>query len=158
MHLVDYYIPIGNHSVDLFMRADWLSVVDKVQSLYQGRPASLKEPDALVPIKFLDTYEELENWQPFAYSQQMSDYPGSPAYSTSTFTALCSLSLTMNDILSCIYTEKSSDQSGAQLSEMLERLQTRLDDWKASLPAHLQITTSQPAHATIPPPHVFSLQ
>ncbi|ETS78440.1 hypothetical protein PFICI_10502 [Pestalotiopsis fici W106-1] len=34
-------------------------VVDKIQSLYQGRPFTIKESDTLVPIKFLDTYEEL---------------------------------------------------------------------------------------------------
>ena len=37
------------------------SVVDKIQSLYQGRPASLQEFDIRVPLTFNDNYEELEH-------------------------------------------------------------------------------------------------
>jgi hypothetical protein len=133
-------------------------VVDKIQSLYQGRPASLKETDAVVPIKFLDTYEELEHWQPFAHSTSVLEYRGSPAYSTSTFTALCKLSLTMSDILSCIYTERSFDQSPKELSGMLEKLQLRLDKWQEGLPLHLQFDPMRAGTVTFPPPHIFSLQ
>jgi hypothetical protein len=135
-----------------------LTVVDKIQSLYQGRPVSLKETDALVPIKFLDTYEELEHWQPFAYSTCAPDYPGTPAYSTSTFTLLCKLSLIMSDILSCIYTERSIDQSPTELASMLERLQLRLNQWQASLPNHLRFDPGKARGLAFPPPHVSSLQ
>ena len=117
----------------------------------------MKDTDALVPIKFLDTYEELENWQPFAYSTSASDYPGSPAYSTSTFTFLCKLSITMSDILSCIYTERSFDQSPAELASMLDKLQLKLNQWHDSLPCHLQFDLAKSQSATFPPPHVFSL-
>jgi hypothetical protein len=42
---------------------------------------------------------------------------------------------------------------------MLDRLQVRLDDWKAALPSHIQLNLSDPERAAaIPPPHVFSLQ
>ena len=133
-------------------------MVDKIQSLYQGRPASLKETDALVPIKFLDTFEELEHWQPFAYSTSAPDYPGSPAYSISTFKSLCELSITMSDILSCIYTERSFDQNPADLASMLEKLQLKLDSWEKSLPSHLQFDFAKTNSITYPPPHVFSLQ
>jgi len=130
--------------------------VDKIQSLYQGRPASLKESDTLVPIKFLDTYEEFENWRPFAYSVHSTHYPGSPAYSVSTFTALCRLSVVMSDILSCIYAERAFDQSSAQLSTVLESLNTKLAAWKNSLPAHLNFDPNKSTQ--IPPPHRLSLQ
>lgn len=133
-------------------------VVDKIQSLYQGRPVSLKEAEALVPIKFLDSFEELEHWQPFAYSTSATDYPGSPAYSISTFTFLCKLSITMSDILGCIYTERSSDQSPTELAGMLEKLQLKLDKWQTSLPTHLQFDPAKSNSGTFPPPHVFSLQ
>ncbi|KAL2802014.1 fungal-specific transcription factor domain-containing protein [Aspergillus granulosus] len=132
-------------------------VVDKVQSLYQGRPVSLKETDALVPIKFLDTYEELEHWMPFAYSTCAPDYPGTPAYSTSTFTFLCKLSLIMSDILNCIYTERSFDQSPTDLANMLDRVQLRLDQWRASLPEHLRFDPGRSHTLAFPPPHVSSL-
>lgn len=132
--------------------------MDKIQSLYQGRPVSLKETDALVPIKFLDTYEELEHWQPFAYSTSAPDYPGMPAYSISTFTYLCKLSLTMSDILSCIYTERSSNQSPAELASMLDELQLRLDQWQVGLPEHLRFDPGKAHSVAFPPPHVSSLQ
>ncbi|KAI9376519.1 PrpF protein-domain-containing protein [Aspergillus egyptiacus] len=124
-------------------------VVDKIQSLYQGRPVSLKETDALVPIKFLDTYEELEHWQPFAYSTSAPNYPGMPAYSTSTFTFLCKLSLIMSDILSCIYTERSFDQSPTALASNLDQLQLRLDQWQASLPEHLRLDLTNTQNLTV---------
>ncbi|KAJ4176332.1 hypothetical protein NW767_015487 [Fusarium falciforme] len=110
----------------------------------------------MVPTKFLDTYEELEFWKPFAYSTPTTgDYPGSPAYSVSTFTSLCKLSIAMSDILSCIYTERTTAQSPAELSSMLEKLQLKLNEWQTSLPDHLQADT---ASVVVPPPHVLSLQ
>lgn len=117
---------------------------------------TLKESDTLVPIKFLDTYEEFEHWKPFAYNSQSSDYPGSPAYSVSTFTALCRLSVVMSDILSSIYAERTFDKTTAELSSLLETLDSKLTAWKNSLPEHLHM---DPSKALRPrPPHVFSLQ
>ncbi|KAL4735115.1 fungal-specific transcription factor domain-containing protein [Aspergillus similis] len=148
----------SDEDLEIRRRVFWAAfVVDKIQSLYQGRPVSLKETDALVPIKFLDTYEELEHWQPFAYSNCASNYPGMPAYSTSTFTFLCKLSLTMSDILSCIYTERSSNQSPHELAKMLDELQLRLDQWEASLPKHLRFDPGHVRTVAFPPPHVSSL-
>jgi hypothetical protein len=133
-------------------------VVDKIQSLYQGRPVTLKDADAMVPIKFIDTYSELEFWQPFAYSTSKNDYSGSPAYSISTFTALCKLSIVMSEVLSCIYTVRTSDQSPDELSQVLDRLQRKLREWQMSLPDHLKPEAANAPGATVPPPHVLSLQ
>lgn len=131
------------------------AVVDKIQSLYQGRPVTIKESDTLVPIKFLDTYEELEHWTPLAYLTQ-SDvaYSGSPAYSISTFKHLCQLSVILSDILSTIYTERSSDKSSAELSTKLESIHATLQAWYRDLPDHLADLGKLP---TTPPPHVLSL-
>ncbi|KAL2854512.1 fungal-specific transcription factor domain-containing protein [Aspergillus pseudoustus] len=148
----------SDEDLEIRRRVFWGAfVVDKIQSLYQGRPVSLKETDALVPIKFLDTYEELEHWKPFAYSTSAPNYPGTPAYSTSTFTFLCKLSLIMSDILSCIYTERSFDQSATELASMLDRLQLKLDQWRASLPEHLRFDPGKSHGLAFPPPNVSSL-
>ncbi|KAL5047590.1 hypothetical protein BDW71DRAFT_196694 [Aspergillus fruticulosus] len=148
----------SDEDLEIRRRVFWGAfVVDKIQSLYQGRPVSLKETDALVPIKFLDTYEELEHWKPFAYSSCAPDYPGMPAYSTSTFTYLCKLSVIMSDILSCIYTERSFNQSPTELAKMLGELQLRLDQWHAHLPEHLQFDPAKVQTITLPPPHISSL-
>ncbi|KAF4429278.1 putative transcriptional regulatory protein [Colletotrichum fructicola] len=146
----------SDEDLEIRRRVFWGAfVVDKIQSLYQGRPASLKESDTLVPIKFLDTFEEFENWAPFAYSAQNHSYPGSPAYSVSTFTHLCRLSVVMSDILSCIYTERAFDKSPQELSTMLETLSSKLAAWKVDLPAHLIFDPK--SNTRVPPPHVLSL-
>jgi hypothetical protein len=131
-------------------------VVDKIQSLYQGRPVSIKESDTLVPIKFLDTYEELEHWAPFAYTAQTDSYPGSPAFSVSTFRQLCLLSVILGEILSSIYTERSSNTSPGDLSSRLQDVHQKLTAWRDNLPDHLRFTPAKTAFT--PPPHVMSLQ
>ncbi|KAM0278543.1 hypothetical protein ACHAQH_005111 [Verticillium albo-atrum] len=146
----------SDEDLEIRRRVFWGAfVVDKIQSLYQGRPVTIKESDTLVPIKFLDTYEEFKHWRPFAYSIQSNEYSGSPAYSVSTFTSLCRLSVAMSDILGCIYTERSFSQTATELSKMLETLNAKLIAWKESLPAHL-ISDPNKSSCT-PPPHVLSL-
>ncbi|KAM0243992.1 hypothetical protein ACHAP5_006656 [Fusarium lateritium] len=148
----------SDEDLEIRRRVFWGAfVVDKIQSLYQGRPVTLKEADAMVPIKFIDTYSELEFWQPFAYSTSKNDYSGSPAYSISTFTALCKLSIVMSEVLSCIYTVRTSDQSPDELSKVLDRLQRKLREWQTSLPDHLKPEVANAPGATVPPPHVLSL-
>lgn len=133
-----------------------IAVVDKIQSLYQGRPVSMKESDTLVPIKFLDTYEELEHWAPFAYTAQTDSYPGSPAFSVSTFRQLCLLSVILGDILTSIYTERSTKTSPADLSTKLQSIHEKLTAWRKDLPDHLVFNAAKASF--IPPPHVMSLQ
>lgn len=128
-----------------------------MQSLYQGRPVSLQQSDSRVPISFFDTYEEYEDWKPFAYDPHVrEDYPGSPAYSVSTFTGLCQLSVVMNSILNNIYAEASFDKSADELSELQKNFDARLGKWYEQLPQHLKIGPAE-IPAVIPPPHVLSL-
>lgn len=117
---------------------------------------TLKESDTLVPIKFLDTYEEFEFWRPMAFSLQSVEYPGTPAYSVSTFTALCRLSVVMSDVLSGVYAERTFDKTPSELSRLLESLDGKLKAWKSSLPPHLTIDAKNVLKPT--PPHVFSLK
>lgn len=128
-----------------------------MQSLYQGRPVSLQESDSRVPISFLDTYEEYEHWMPFAYDRTVQEtYPGSPAYSVSTFTGLCQLSVIMNGILNNIYAEATFDKSPDELSELQNTLDLRLRSWHEQLPSQLRLDPSKPP-SVIPPPNVLSL-
>ena len=129
-------------------------VVDKIQSLYQGRPVSLQHCDTRVSLSFMDHYEELEPWQPFAYSDTQS-YSGSPGYSVSTFIQLCKLSLVLNEILNKVYSERSLNRSPHDLIASLNTLDGQLREWYDALPDHLRFN----AHATkvVPPPHVLSL-
>jgi hypothetical protein len=126
-------------------------------SLYQGRPVSLQEADTSVPITFLDKFEEKENWTPFAYgSDSHADQIGSPAYSVSTFTALCELSRIMNQILNSIYAERIFDRASSELSQILDDLHSKMESWNQSLAQHLQFDPLRHRSVT-PPPHVLSL-
>ncbi|KAH5272468.1 hypothetical protein HBI70_115300 [Parastagonospora nodorum] len=147
----------SDEEYEIRRRVFWAAfVIDKIQSLYQGRPVTIKEADTLVPIKFQDTYEELEHWAPFAYSTQSNAaYLGSPAYSISTFRHLCKLSVVLSDILSTIYTERSFDSSPGELSSKLESIHLKLTTWRSELPEHLAVDVKK--MPITPPPHVLSL-
>ncbi|KAI4640097.1 hypothetical protein J4E93_008897 [Alternaria ventricosa] len=149
------YRKLSDEDHEIRRRVFWAAfVVDKIQSLYQGRPVSMT--DTLVPTKFLDTYEELEHWTPFSYSTQPDAvYLGSPAYSISTFRHLCQLSVILSDILSTIYTERSFDVSPTELSTKLESIHQKLITWRGLLPEHLTVDVAEVA--ATPPPHVLSL-
>ncbi|KAJ5387049.1 hypothetical protein N7509_009590 [Penicillium cosmopolitanum] len=146
---------LSDEDLEIRRRVFWGAfVVDKVQALYQGRPATLQDFDTKVSLSFLDHYEELEHWQPFAYSDAQS-YPGSPAYSVSTFTELCKLSLILNGILNKVYSERSSNRTPEELMATLSSLDAQLRSWQHGLPRHLQFSNN--TAQTTPPPHVISL-
>lgn len=146
---------LSDEDLEIRRRVFWGAfVVDKIQSLYQGRPASLQDFDTKVSLSFLDNYEELEEWQPFAYSE-VESYPGSPAYSVSTFTQLCKLSLILNAILNKVYSERSSARSPEELLATLKSLDLQLKNWHDAIPDHLRFNPS--TTQITPPPHVVSL-
>ncbi|KAJ5107514.1 fungal-specific transcription factor domain-containing protein [Penicillium angulare] len=65
---------------------------DATQSLYLGRPCMLASTEARVPMRFLDTFEELEEWEPYIDPESPAPpppaYASQPAYAVSTFTCL----------------------------------------------------------------------
>lgn len=110
-----------------------------------------------MPITFLDTYEELEHWQPFAYSSA-PNYGGSPGYSVSTFSEVCRLCIILNGVLNQVYNARGEGDRSKQLLQDLETLERDLNAWSEALPEHLKIASEPgaPSVAT-PPPHVLSL-
>lgn len=160
MHLDAPILPnlqrLSDEDLEIRRRVFWGAfVLDKIQSLYQGRPVSLHEGEIRVPIIFHDTYEELEHWEPFSYTRTHL-HPGCPSYSTSTFTELCKLSIIMNKILDKIYTQRTASWNNEQLSELLDALHAELDRWHSQLPTHLNYVPFQES-SKVPAPHVFSL-
>lgn len=132
-------------------------VIDKIQALYQGRPPALQYADCQVPISFLDTYEELEPWAPFAYNSA-SDYLGSPAYSVSTFSEVCRLCIILNGVLNQVYNARGDKAESSRLLNDLETLERDLNRWSESLPLHLRISAETGVSGSVtPPPHVLSL-
>ena len=131
------------------------AVVDKVQSLYQGRPVNMQYMDCRVPLLFLDQSEEKETWQPFGFSASRH-YPECPAYTISTFISLCKLCIIMNRILNKVYSEESSTRGPDGLGKDLASLHSELEHWHSTLPIHLKYDASSPLNV-VPPPHVLSL-
>jgi hypothetical protein len=136
------------------------TVLDKLHSIYQGRPARLLDMDSSVPIAFLDEYEELEAFDPVGYSAPPTGL-GHPTYSISTFKHLCRLSTIAERILRSLYAEKSLDMDPQDLFRTSLSLNADLEDWRRSLPAHLLIhspdsgSTVSKDYAALP--HILSL-
>lgn len=150
---------LSDEDIEVRRRVYWAAfVVDKMQSLYQGRPATLRAREDQVPIKFLDTYEELEHWYPFAYTSE-TNYPGSPSYSISTFQELCKLCIILHDVLDKMYCEDMDKRNTEQIVQDVEILELRVQSWMRNLPDHLRLGANDgSAVEYIPPPHVLSLQ
>lgn len=117
----------------------------------------LQEADCHVPIKFLDEYEELEHWQPFAYASP-SEHNGSPCYNVSTFSELCKLSIILNQVVNTMYGERRKSRSLSHRTKDLESLDKALLDWKADLPVHLKNALACGPETPVPPPHALSLR
>ena len=132
-----------------------LAVIDKIQSLYQGRPVDLQWDNCSVPLILLDEYEERELWQPFN-DPGLRHYPQTPTYSVSTFTSLCKLCVIMNEVLNNIYTQRIQEQGLGSLTGHIKPLQARLTEWYDALEDHLKFNASDPIQV-VPPPSVLSL-
>lgn len=130
--------------------------IDKLQSLYQGRPVCLRESNTNLSMTFLDEYEELELFNSLSYTE-VSSYPLSPVYTMSTFTESCKLSIILDRILRSFYTEKIETRSSDVLLQECKSLQTQLQGWQKSVPYHLILTPSNLA-AKNQLPHILSLQ
>lgn len=135
--------------------ADFSLALDKVQSIYQGRPARLREGDNRVPIRFLDDYEELEPFSTHSYADRTT-LLACPSYSVSSFEQLCKLSIIMERILYNLYGEKTSTRSIKDLRTISDDLHRDLNDFKVSMPTHLVVQLNEPGASNVLP-HALSL-
>ncbi|KAI9902252.1 hypothetical protein N3K66_004069 [Trichothecium roseum] len=142
--------------VEVRRRVFWAAfALDKVQAIYQGRPARLREADNNVQIKFLDEYEELEPFHTRTYSPSPRQLDV-PTYSVTTFEQLSRLSVIMDRVLACLYAERSFARDADELLLDAGRLHGELERWKRDLPAHLVVRLDDAATSTILP-HTLSL-
>ena len=130
-------------------------MIDKIQSLYQGRPAQLREADCSVPMTFLDEYDELEQFTSVSYTDHQHQL-GLPLYTISVFREFCRLSIIMDRILSCLYSERCSRQNPDDLFQESRTIHRDLEHWRKSLPSHLKFNHSAPASSHLLP-HALSL-
>ena len=134
-------------------------IMDKFQSLYFGRTPALPLIGTEPPQIFLDTYEDLELWAPYAdtsldANEPFRPYTPRPQHLVPAFSALLRLAEITNDIITRLYMPLAVQMTSDQAAECLKSLRNCLDDWHESLPAHLHF---RPLEDPTPPPHHLSL-
>lgn len=135
---------VNKHNVEeieIRRRVFWGAFVcEKLQSLYLGRPPIIRLQDVHVSQDFMDTFEEMEPWEPYdeqstgTISKNAASSTAPLAYSVTTFQQLCLLSQIMTQIIDKMY------YVGATASKTLHQirvLDNALTAWYRGLPAHL---------------------
>jgi hypothetical protein len=125
--------------IEIRRRVFWGAFVcEKLQSLYLGRPPTIRLQHVDISQDFLDTFEELEPWEPYDHAMLPGLRPVSStlplAYSVTVFQHLCQLSQIMTKIIDKVY------GVGATVSSTrheIRPLDDTLTGWYSSLPHHL---------------------
>lgn len=141
LHL-DFKAVGGNaEDVEIRRRVFWGAfILDKLQSLYLGRPVTFQECDARVSRDFMDTMEENELWTPYVdpkFPNQNNSSPPAvptPVYSVSTFQQFCLLSKIMAKIINRFYVVGATFDN---THDHLLAADGSLAAWYAALPPHL---------------------
>ena len=129
--------------------------MDKIYSIYQGRPARLSGIDTSVPAIFHDDYEELEPFSAVTFTD-VPCRPTPPRHSVSTLAELCKLSRIMDKILRELYSENSRDRDVSDLFNVSMILHHELKCWRSEMPPHLNVRLRGPSTAVILP-HTLAL-
>jgi len=150
LHLDSVAVNAHNvEEVEIRRRVFWGAFIcEKLQSLYLGRPPTIRLRDAHVSLDFLDTFEELEVWEPDPDLRARGSSAGVPStptstvaptastytYSVTVFQQLCLLSKIMIRIMNKIYFVGATARK--TLNE-IRPLDNDLIAWYRNLPKHL---------------------
>lgn len=135
-------------------------LTDATQSLYFGRPPSLRPSQARVSQLLLDTYEELEAWHRYvdprspSPARPLGPYVPRPAYAVSTFNAMVRLMEISSRIIRAFYSMQSLQRSRGHIRELKGAMDVELERWFTSLPSHLKFN---PDKDPTFPPHQLTL-
>lgn len=128
---------------------------DATQALYLGRPCMFASAQARVPLQLLDTFEELEDWEPYidpkSPAQAPPAYGRQPAHAVSTFSSLVRL-LQISTRINDLYGIQCVKYTPEYLSNKKESIERELEKWQNSLPSHLRFDPDDRSVIT-PPPH-----
>lgn len=132
-------------------------VIDVTQSLYLGRQCSFATTEARVPLQLLDTYEELEDWEPYQDPQNPMDnltsFNPQPSYSVSSFISSIRL-MQIGALVSDLYGVSTVNYSTDVVLGKKQAIEMQLENWLMTLPDHLVVDT---AGEHIPPPRQITL-
>lgn len=133
-------------------------MTDKFQSLYLGRAPALRSTDVQPPKELLDSYEEMELWEPYTGLEDrggQSAYQPRLSYAVSTFASLLGLAEIANQIIEAFYSKDSMHTATGNLRQIKATIDSQLDNWERSLPSHLHF---DPNTDPTPPPHQITPQ
>lgn len=124
-----------------------------IHGVYAFRPCMFAPVGARVPLCFLDTFEELEKWEPYFDPQTPSSHPpvyaAQPAHGVSTFEALVRL-FQISTRVTKMYGIEVIKGNTQDLQKEIAEIERDLQSWNDSLPANLRF---DPEGVVIPPPH-----
>ncbi|RMJ27046.1 Pfam:BB1 [Aspergillus sp. HF37] len=154
----DPNIRLSATDMEIRKRVYWGAYVcDTFQSLFLGRPPTLLKVDCHIPHKYLDTYEEMEEWKPCVDAQTqlgICAYQTQPCYALSTFENLRRLCAVANKIMDKLYSTACSNTPETAALQSRHELRLLLEHWKHGLPSNLRF---DPETDNIPPPHQITL-
>jgi hypothetical protein len=136
-------------------------ITDVTQSLYLGRQPSFANTVARVPLGLLDTFGELDEWEPYVDPTVHSDakdpaYVPQPAYAVSSFHYLVKLMHT-GALVSELYCISNVSAKTELIMQRKATIESQLRNWATSLPEHLVFEPGSHDHS-VPPPHIITLQ
>ena len=129
-------------------------VTDVTQSLCLGRQCSFATTEARVPLMLLDTFEELNEWEPYLDPTEPAStsraYVSQSAYAVSSFMSLVKLMR-----IGAQVTRLYGIETVAQTTEMITRekhsIESQLAHWLETLPEELVFNPGE--KNPVPPPH-----
>lgn len=133
---------------------------DATQALYLGRPCMFASAQARVPLQLLDTFEELEEWEPYIDPESPASAPppygAQPAHAVSTYSSLVRL-LQISTRINDLYGIQCMKYGAECLQTKKESIEKELAKWQNALPAHLRFDPDDMLTIT-PPPHQITPQ
>ncbi|RSL41340.1 hypothetical protein CEP53_012813 [Fusarium sp. AF-6] len=129
-HAFNMIIDLGLHvlspetasaeDLEVQRRVYWSAyIIDKIHSLYQGRPPILCEAESNIPVRFLDDFEELEGFNTLSYSTG-PNLNSLPLYNITVLTKTCELCMIMERLLTGLYSGKRSRMDHIQSHSNVE--------------------------------------
>lgn len=129
-------------------------VTDVTQSLYLGRQCTFATTEARVPLMLLDTFEELEEWEPYldptGSVQSSGSYEQQPIYAISSFTSLVKL-MQIGARVTKLYGIDTVGHTTDTIMGEKRMIESQLHQWSRTLPTELIFDPSE--HGIVPPPH-----
>jgi hypothetical protein len=129
-------------------------VTDVTQSLCLGRQCSFATTEARVPLMFLDTFEELNEWEPYLDTTEPAPlsraYVSQPVYAVSSFISLVKL-MRIGAQVTKLYGIETVGQTTETIMQEKHSIESQLAHWLDTLSEELAFNPLE--NKAVPPPH-----